>query len=90
MKGFIAGQTGYSERDNEINEEIRRMSERILQPSRNSRTSITSRQSLTSRNSNQSMSIMGDRGSVTSFNCKFFLIRGWTVQKKEPPISLKT
>ena len=84
MKGFIAGQTGYSERDKEINEEIRRMSERICQSSRNSRTSVTrhsvkgvdvapSRQSLTSRNSNQSMSVLGERTSLTSYNCKFLL-----------------
>ena len=84
MKGFIADKTGYSERDNEINEEIWRMSQRILQPGRNSRTSVTrnsvkgidvapSRQSLTSRNSNQSMSIMGERTSATSFNCESFL-----------------
>jgi len=79
MKAFIITQTGYSERDNEINDEIEQLSKRLCRQSRSSvtngdtsvgggRTSRTSRTSINSRNSNQSMTLLGQRMSRTSFN----------------------
>jgi hypothetical protein len=78
MKAFIITQTGYSDRDNEINDEIEQLSKRLCRQSRSSvtngdtggggRTSRTSRTSINSRNSNQSMTLLGQRMSRTSFN----------------------
>ena len=78
MKAFIISQTGYSQRDNDINDEIDQLSRRLCSQSRssiingrsNSRLSAGSRSSITSRQSNQSMTLLGQRTSRTSFNCK--------------------
>merc|ERR1712106_583194 len=81
MKAFIITQTGYSERDNEINEEIEQLSKRLCSQRSSvttnggaggggggGRSSRTSRTSLNSRNSNQSITLLGQRMSRTSFN----------------------